>query len=127
MSARFSELCIDCRDPWALADWWASVLEVPVKEKSEEDGTKIAFLAPSDSVRELVFIEVPEPKTVKNRLHLDLRPHGCDQATELERLKALGAKEIDIGQGDQTWHVLADPEGNEFCLLRGRFVEPAEG
>jgi len=124
VSVRFSELCIDCRDAWALADWWAAVLEAPVTEKGEEGGVKIAFVAPPDTVRELTFIDVPEGKTIKNRLHLDLRPHGVDQATELERLKALGATEIDIGQGDQTWHVLADPEGNEFCLLRTRFDEP---
>ena len=62
---------------------------------------------------------------MKDRLHIDLSPHGCDQATELERLLALGAKRIDIGQGEQTWVVLADPEGNEFCLLRGRFDEPS--
>lgn len=124
MSARFSELCIDARDAWALADWWSQVLEVPVKEKSEDGGMKLAVLSPPDSVREIVFIDVPESKTIKNRVHLDLRPHGCDQASELERLRALGATEIDIGQGDQTWVVLADPEGNEFCLLRGRFDAP---
>ena len=125
MSARLSELAIDARDSWALADWWSAVLETPVKEKGHEGGMRFATLAPPDSLREIVIIDVPEGKTVKNRVHLDLRPHGCDQATELERLKALGATEIDIGQGDQTWIVLADPEGNEFCLLRGRFDEPA--
>jgi hypothetical protein len=124
VSARFSELCIDARDAWALADWWASVFEVPVDEKTEEDGAKLAVVKPPDSVREIVFIDVPESKTIKNRLHLDLRAHGCDQATELQRLLDLGATRIDIGQGDQTWVVLADPEGNEFCLLRGRFDDP---
>jgi hypothetical protein len=121
MSARFAELIVDARDPWALADWWAQVLEIPVDEKSEEDGARIAVLSPPDSVRQIVFVDVPEHKTIKNRLHIDLRPHGCDQATELERLKALGATEIDIGQGEQTWVVLADPEGNEFCLLQRAF------
>jgi hypothetical protein len=124
VTSRFSELCIDARDAWALADWWAAVLDVEVKEKGEEAGMRIAVVEPPDSVRQLVFIDVPEGKTVKNRLHIDLRPHGCDQAAELERLKGLGATEIDIGQGEQTWVVLADPEGNEFCLLRGRFDEP---
>jgi hypothetical protein len=57
---------------------------------------------------------------VKNRLHLDLRPIGCDQRDELERLLECGARRADVGQGDETWIVLADPEGNEFCLLRGR-------
>ena len=64
----------------------------------------------------LLFCKVPEGKTVKNRLHLDLRPE--DQAAEVERLIGLGARKVDIGQGSQTWVVLADPEGNEFCVLR---------
>jgi hypothetical protein len=101
------------------------VFEVDVHEKTvEDDGMRLAVVKPPDSVRNLVFIDVPEGKTIKNRLHLDLRPLGCDQATELERLLALGARQIDIGQGDQTWVVLADPEGNELCLLRGRFDDP---
>ncbi|HSS09235.1 MAG TPA: VOC family protein, partial [Acidimicrobiales bacterium] len=68
----------------------------------------------------LVFVPVPDAKTVKNRLHIDLNPVGADQETELERLMALGARPVDIGQGEQSWVVLADPEGNEFCLLRRR-------
>ena len=68
----------------------------------------------------LVFVAVPEPKAVKNRLHIDLNPSGCDQAVELERLLALGARPADVGQGDESWVVLADPEGNEFCLLARR-------
>ena len=121
MSSRLSELVIDTRDSWALADWWSQVLETEVKEKKEDKGMRWAWLEPPDAVRGLLFLDVPEGKTVKNRLHIDLRPHGCDQAAELERLKSLGATEIDIGQGDQTWVVLADPEGNEFCLLRRPF------
>ena len=120
MSARFSELVVDANDPVALAEWWGRVLECEVEKEEEDDGV-VAYLRPPESVREIVFVPVSEAKTVKNRLHIDLSPHGCDQAAELERLLALGATEIDIGQGDQTWHVLADPEGNEFCLLRGRF------
>ena len=124
MSARFSELVVDAKDPVALAEWWARVLECEVEQEAEDDGV-VAYLRPPESVREIVFVPVSEPKTVKNRLHIDVSPHGCDQATELEHLLALGAKQIDIGQGDQTWHVLADPEGNEFCLLRTRFDQPA--
>jgi hypothetical protein len=66
----------------------------------------------------LLFVNVPEPKTVKNRLHLDFRPE--DRDGEVERLLALGAVRADIGQGDQSWVVLADPEGNEFCILSSR-------
>ena len=63
---------------------------------------------------------MPEPKTIKNRLHIDVNPAGCDQAEELQRLQALGARQVDVGQRDAPWIVLADPEGNEFCLLRRR-------
>jgi hypothetical protein len=65
-----------------------------------------------------LFLNVPESKSVKNRLHLDVVPD--DQATEVERLLSLGAQRADIGQGEQTWVVLADPEGNEFCVLSAR-------
>jgi hypothetical protein len=65
----------------------------------------------------LVFVAVPEAKTVKNRLHLDLRPVGGSHQGEVERLIGLGARPADIGQGEVPWVVLADPEGNEFCVL----------
>ena len=66
----------------------------------------------------IIFGVVPEAKTVKNRLHIDLRPIDRTTAEEVERILALGARHVDIGQGEQTWTVLADPEGNEFCVLR---------
>ena len=65
---------------------------------------------------DILFLRVPEGKAVKNRLHLDFRPD--DQAAEVARLEGLGARRVDIGQGDQSWVVLADPDGNEFCVLR---------
>ena len=68
----------------------------------------------------LVFEAVPEKKTVKDRIHLDVSPVGCDRDAEVERLVALGATHVDVGQGDQNWVVLADPEGNEFCVLSAR-------
>ena len=86
------------------------VLEPP--EGSPEDGVS----------PDLLFLKVPESKTVKNRLHIDLRP--VDQDVEVARLEGLGATRVDIGQGDQTWVVLADPDGNEFCVLRA--LRPAE-
>ena len=76
--------------------------------------------APDGSRPTLVFVPVADAKAVKNRVHLDVSPSGCEQPEELARLLALGAVEVDVGQGPQTWHVLADPEGNEFCLLRTR-------
>jgi hypothetical protein len=66
----------------------------------------------------MVFLPVPEAKIVKNRVHIDVSPVGCNQADELVRLLALGAVQIDVGQGTRPWVVLADPEGNEFCLLK---------
>jgi hypothetical protein len=71
----------------------------------------------ADIVPDILFLKVPEEKAVKNRIHLDLRPD--DQAAEVARFEALGARRVDIGQADDvTWVVLADPEGNEFCILR---------
>jgi catechol 2,3-dioxygenase-like lactoylglutathione lyase family enzyme len=116
MGVVVSQLTVDARDPLALARWWAEVLGWRVVE---EDVDEIA-LQPSDgTATEWLFCRVPEAKQVKNRLHADLRPRdGSDQATELDRLLGLGAVPVDVGQGpDVTWHVLADPEGNEFCLL----------
>jgi hypothetical protein len=68
----------------------------------------------------IVFVRVREAKQVKNRLHLDVSPVGCDRDEEVARLEALGATPVDIGQGEQGWVVLADPEGNEFCVLGRR-------
>ena len=119
MTARFTELAIDCANPRALAGFWAEVLGYSILEATDE---VVEIGAGDGSMPTLVFVPVPEGKTVKNRVHIDVNAVGVDQATELERLLALGARQIDIGQGDVSWHVLADPEGNEFCLLR-RTVE----
>ncbi len=67
-----------------------------------------------------MFVPVPEAKTLKNRLRVDVIPVGCEQEEEVARLLALGARPVDVGQGEQTWVVLSDPEGNEFCVLRKR-------
>jgi catechol 2,3-dioxygenase-like lactoylglutathione lyase family enzyme len=119
MSLRIQCVCIDCADPAALARWWADVLGWRV---TADEGDEAVIEPPAGSredgvVPDVVFLRVPEPKAVKNRLHLDLRP--VDQQAELARVEALGAKRVDIGQGDdKTWVVYADPEGNEFCVLR---------
>ena len=117
MAAKFTELIVDANDPERLADFWADVLgwrRTGTYEGAVEIGD------PAGAKPTLTFVPVPETKTVKNRLHIDVSPAGCDQDAELERLLALGARRVDIGQGEQTWVVLADPEGNEFCLLRSR-------
>lgn len=116
---------IDCRDPAAVGRFWAEVLGWPLV--LEDDGT--CWLSstgePWAPPPVLVFAPVDEEKTVKNRVHIDVNPSGCDQAEELDRLLALGARPVDVGQADDVpWVVLADPEGNEFCLL-GRRVDPA--
>ncbi len=122
MSVRINEVIVDCIDPASLARFWCSVLEWVVVDE-DADFVEIRPEGTSDRtspVPSLLFGRVPEPKTVKDRLHLDVcAVTGSDQATELQRLLGLGATRLDIGQGDASWHVLADPEGNEFCLLRG--------
>jgi catechol 2,3-dioxygenase-like lactoylglutathione lyase family enzyme len=121
MACRFSELVIDCRDPEALAAFWSAVLDY--RELSREDGA--IEIGPAagfgGAAPTLVFGPVPDPTPGKLRLHIDVNPTDRDQDAELERLLALGATPADVGQtGDEPWHVLADPEGNEFCLLRRR-------
>jgi hypothetical protein len=118
MACRITELCIDSADPAALARWWAEVLDYRI---SDEDDGEVELTGPRGPT--ILFIRVPESKTVKNRLHLDVNVTDRDRDAELERLLGLGARPVDVGQGEQTWTVLADPEGNEFCLLSSR-VEP---
>ena len=115
MSLRFDTIVIDAHDPEALGRWWGELLGWPVDV--EEPGEEVV-ITPPEGVRatELLFVSDPEDKRVKNRLHLNLRPD--DQAAEVALAEALGATRVDIGQGEQTWVVLADPEGNEFCILR---------
>ena len=122
MAVVVSQLVVDCAEPAALARWWAEVLGWEVVHDPDEEPD--VAIVPPEGAGAWLFQRVPEPKSVKNRLHVDVRPqNGSSQAEELERLVDLGARPVDIGQGDVTWHVLADPEGNEFCLLRST---PAE-
>ena len=107
-------LGIDCADPAALAAFWAEALDY--KSQPGDDPDEAAIVPKDGKGTQLLFFRVPEGKVVKNRLHLDLRPE--DQDKEVERILALGARKVDIGQGEQSWVVLADPEGNEFCILR---------
>src|SRR4051794_17542843 len=116
MSLRLDCICIDAADPRALAGWWAGLLGWRVEDG---EGDEVAVEPPEGtSGSPLLFLKVAEGKTVKNRLHIDLRPD--DRDAEVARAEAMGARRVDIGQGEQTWVVLADPEGNEFCILRAR-------
>ncbi len=119
MASRFTELVIDCTNPRWVAEFWAAALGWQLTQCDEQ---LVEVAGPPGTGPLLVFVPVPEPKTVKNRVHIDVNPVGCDQAEEVERLIALGARRVDVGQGEQTWVVLADPEGNEFCVL-GRRLE----
>ncbi|MFF7261098.1 VOC family protein [Streptomyces sp. NPDC008159] len=115
MDLNWEQVVVDAADPVALGRWWAEALGWVVVNDAPE-GYEIR--PEPDRVPGLLFTPVPEAKTVKNRLHLDFRP--VDQAAEVSRLLALGARPADVGQGDESWVVLMDPEGNEFCVLSGR-------
>jgi hypothetical protein len=118
MTSRFSELCIDCHEPRHLAEFWAAVLGWDI---IPGNGDEVEVADPGGSLPTLLFVHVPESKTVKNRLHIDVSPQDREQAEEVRRILGLGARHADVGQGDDvTWVVLADPEGNEFCVLRAR-------
>ena len=118
MSSRLSNIVINANDARLVATFWKAALgwgEVDVDEEG-------VCLGPADgSWPGIDVIRVTDPKVGFNRLHLDVRADGCTQAEEVERLLALGATRADVGQGpDVSWVVLADPEGNEFCVLSSR-------
>jgi hypothetical protein len=128
MTSRFTEIVIDCQDPRRLAEFWCAALGYEILD--EEDGDievgdmrrtaadfRVGVQPPT-----LMFIKVPEPKSTKNRLHIDISPIDREQSDEVSRLLDLGATHVDIGQGERGWVVLADPEGNEFCVLRSLYA-----
>jgi hypothetical protein len=129
MTSRVTEINVDCTDPAGLAGFWCAALGYSVLEATDglvevgpERGSDAELL---EAVRReplapsIFFARVPEGKTVKNRLHLDLSPVDCTQTEEVARLEDLGARRADVGQtGAESWVVMADPEGNEFCVLR---------
>jgi Glyoxalase-like domain len=130
MSVRFYAVAVDCHDPRAQAYWWAKVLgwkvtyeaadELAIEPPHQADESRaIPLLERGPGI---IFVPVPESKTLKNRLHLDLAPGpDDDQEAEVRRLETLGARRVNVGQGDDvTWVVLTDPEGNEFCVLSSR-------
>src|SRR5688572_22111896 len=122
MACRFSELVVDSRDPEGLAAFWAAVLDYRVLGREDDGAVEIGpesgFGGAAPTV---VFALVADPTPGKVRLHIDVSPTDRDQDAELQRLLDLGATPADVGQtAEMTWHVLADPEGNEFCLLKRR-------
>ncbi len=121
MSTHLVSVVIDAADPAALARWWSTALGWPIS--LEEDGEVVVEPLGTDledRVPALVFVPVPTAKAAKNRVHLDLAAEDAeDRDAIVERLLAAGASQADVGQsGDESWVVLADPEGNEFCVLQ---------
>jgi catechol 2,3-dioxygenase-like lactoylglutathione lyase family enzyme len=115
---RIQCLCIDSAHPSKSADFWEAALGW---RRTYDTDSEVVLEPPEGSLEDgvapdLLFLKVAEPKPAKNRLHLDLRPK--DQAAEVARLEGLGARRVDVGQGDVSWVVLADPDGNEFCVLK---------
>ena len=129
MASRLTEISLDCHDPDRLADFWTAALDWVVLDREpglvEIGPARASDQALLDAVRTgpvpptMFLAEVGEDKVAKNRMHLDLSPVDRSRDEEVERLLALGATRADVGQtGEETWVVLADPEGNEFCVLR---------
>jgi predicted enzyme related to lactoylglutathione lyase len=119
MTSMVANICLDCADPWTLAGFWSEALGIRVDPDCSPGDEEVGFELPTGQW--LLCLKVPEPKTVKNRVHLCLRPEGS-RDDEVERLLALGATMYDDRRKpDGTgWAVLADPEGNELCVLRSR-------
>jgi len=115
VTLEWEQVVVDAADPVALGRWWAHALGWVVVN---DDPGEFEIRPSPDRLPGLLFAAVSEPKRTKNRLHLDLRPD--DRDAEVERLLGLGATGVDVGQGEQTWVVLADPEGNELCVLSSR-------
>jgi catechol-2,3-dioxygenase len=121
MASRVGDIVIDCADAERLAAFWCAVLGYRVFDR---DDTGVAIRGAPTSP-DLLFIRVPEGKTVKNRMHFDVCPTDRDQAAEVDRLLGLGARRSSI-VGSGSWVVLEDPEGNEFCVMSKRIpAEPA--
>jgi hypothetical protein len=127
MGIRLCSVVIDCHDVAAQGRWWAGALGWHIAYEAKDELVIVPEWALHKEVPVeeqypgLVFVPVPEDKTLKNRLHIDVAPRADDdQAAEVDRLVRLGATQVDVGQGERSWVVLADPEGNEFCVLRPR-------
>jgi hypothetical protein len=116
VSLRLWTITVDAHDPGALARWWAEALDWKIFFEGDD---QVVITTRDERFPGMIFLPVADDKVAKNRLHLDLVPD--DRDVEVARLVALGATRVDIGQtGEETWVVLADPEGNEFCVLRAR-------
>jgi hypothetical protein len=115
MPLEWEQVIVDAADPAALGRWWATALDWVVVNDGPDE---LEIRSAPERLPGLLFLRVPERKTLKNRLHLDFRPD--DRDATVARLLELGATPADVGQGEQDWVVLGDPEGNEFCVLKSR-------
>ena len=122
MSCRLTELVLDARDPEALSRWWCAVLDWVELDREGDGSIEIGPREGFGGAQPTIILSArAEPEPGKSRLHIDINATDREQDAELERLLALGARRADIGQSSEdSWHVLADPEGNEFCLLKAR-------
>jgi catechol 2,3-dioxygenase-like lactoylglutathione lyase family enzyme len=123
MPTRLVHIVVDSADPSRLAAFWAAALgwDLVADEPDVPEIMPPGFSYPGPAALPLVFVPVSDPKLTKNRIHLDLATTSAEhQAAEVDRLLGLGATRADIGQGTVPWEVLADPEGNEFCVLDAR-------
>jgi hypothetical protein len=124
MACRFTELVIDCHDHVLVGTFWSRVLGYAITGQSDGPQYYQVELQGPDGAGPTILVDrTPDQKVCKNRLHIDVNPTDRSQEEEVERILALGATRADIGQGEQSWVVLADPEGNEFCVLQSA-VEP---
>jgi hypothetical protein len=131
MTIRWYSVVVDCRDVAALSRWWAAAIDWRIIYEAADEVVVVPphaidparHIPPLERGPGLIFVPVPEGKTVKNRLHIDLAPSpDADQEAEVRRLETLGARRVDVGQDPEkvTWVVMADPEDNEFCVLSAR-------
>ena len=123
MSSFVSHTSVDCRDAYALSEFWKGVLDyVDVADDPNSPGDEECMILDPQTGHHILFIEVPEAKSIKNRIHFDLRPRSSTRDEEIDRVLGLGATQVADHRGirgpGSGWVVLADPEGNEFCILR---------
>jgi catechol 2,3-dioxygenase-like lactoylglutathione lyase family enzyme len=126
MASRLTEVIFDCHDLARSSNFWSNALGyeqasagdgwISIRDPSVELTDEMLRDAPQSPA--LAFVLVPEDKILKNRVHIDLTPIDCSQEEEVQRLVELGARRIDIGQHGTSWIVMADPEGNEFCVMQ---------
>ena len=122
MPSRWEQVVVHAEDPARLARWWAEALGLAIVREAPDE---VEVRRGPDGMPGLLFVPVPDGRRGKSRLHLDLRPD--DQESEVERLVDMGARLVGTGPGAAGWVMLADPEGNEFCVLAARTVTDQPG